>query len=359
MRMGARIGSKKKLTGKAKAAYHHQNGLMAYGRGNISKMVACFDDAIREDPSNPLYHYDKGRILNEMGRTKEAISCFDTSISLDPKNPTPYTEKALILFDMKEYSQVVKCCDQVIRITGTQCKPFSGKTGSVNDYVAAQDPICAIYTRGRALDAMDEHAKAVESFKIVLDACPTSDMVHCSVGFALQSMKEFKDAMYHLEVSLKLSPNNPTYIAAIAHLHWEMGKPSKALAGYDKAISLDPYDAGFHDDRGSILLDMGRYSEAYTAFDVATKMRPDASHMWYHKAISLGYLNNLHDALSCAKKAIKLDQNGFDTNLLMGVALLDLENPKKALKYLDRATQLDPDSDVAREKKEFALKLLK
>jgi len=63
-----------------------QKGETFLENGNYSEALACFEQAILLDGSDPELWNFKAVSLRSMGRYEEAIDCFNKSLEIDPRD---------------------------------------------------------------------------------------------------------------------------------------------------------------------------------------------------------------------------------------------------------------------------------
>lgn len=142
-------------------------------------------------------------------------------------------------------------------------------------------------TRDRALNL----ARKAES----IDA--TSPQVLWSLGFVLNSHRQFADAIAALERAVALSPSYADAFAMLALIHNNMGQPEKAIAFTNKAMDLNPrYTYRYPFLLGLANYTLGNYEIAVQHLEEVMVRDDSASQARIFLIASYVRLNRLDDA---------------------------------------------------------------
>ncbi|MEJ2177558.1 MAG: tetratricopeptide repeat protein [Gammaproteobacteria bacterium] len=142
-------------------------------------------------------------------------------------------------------------------------------------------------TRDRALNL----ARKAES----IDA--TSPQVLWSLGFVLNSHRQFADAIAALERAVTLSPSYADAFAMLALIHNNMGQPEKAIAFTNKAMDLNPrYTYRYPFLLGLANYTLGNYELAVQHLEEVMVRDDSASQARIFLIASYVRLNRLDDA---------------------------------------------------------------
>jgi rhomboid protease GluP len=164
---------------------------------------------------------------------------------------------------------------------------------------------------------------------------------------------------------------------------YERGDVNGAIGHAQRAASLKPGDAHVQFMLGTLLLDQHRYAEAVAPFTRTTRLRPDFGPAFVNLCVAQLELKLQQDALANCEhgaqlsprdaeswfnlgrvryamhnptgardalaKAVSLNPQGFDENLQYGLMLIATGETAKAVPYLQKAHNLQPqDEEVTR-----------
>jgi len=120
-----------------------------------------------------------------------------------------------------------------------------------------------------------DFAAAVDFIRQAITVNPTHAGTHYNLGYALEDLKQYDDALASYDRAIALQPTHAVAYNNRGSVLNALGRSIEALASFDKAIALEPGYAEAHQNRGTILSDLGRYREAIAAYDEALRLAPD------------------------------------------------------------------------------------
>jgi tetratricopeptide (TPR) repeat protein len=77
--------------------------------------LACFDEVIAIDSTNPEAFVKKGMALERLGKLDEAIDCYDRAIALDDSMTMAYLSKGGVFNRLERYGEALQCYEQALR----------------------------------------------------------------------------------------------------------------------------------------------------------------------------------------------------------------------------------------------------
>ena len=139
-------------------------------------------------------------------------------------------------------------------------------------------------------------------------------------------------------------PSEPYYDRGIRH--FEEGEYMDAIAQYSAAIDLNPHRYWYFTSLGWAHYNLGQSEAALENANHAVRMRPGDA--WNHNLRARAFydLRRYQDAIAAFTRAIRLDPHQFHYSG-RGIAHFRLAEYHRALRDLDRAVLIDPDSASA------------
>ncbi|MDH4211468.1 MAG: tetratricopeptide repeat protein [candidate division WOR-3 bacterium] len=139
-----------------------------------------------------------------------------------------------------------------------------------------------------------------------------------------------------------------------ATLYFYRGNYELALNEIDRALEIDN-TAEYFNLKGLILAELGKYEDSKDAYLHAIELEPEFSEL--HNNLGLLYLRmkNVNEAVLSFEESVKKNVNNAMAYVNLGRALIELEKFEEALKAYNKALQIDPSNQEARE----AVKLYK
>ncbi len=81
----------------------------------IQEAIACFDEALEIEPTNPEALIKKGTALERQEKLKEAIEYYDRAIEVDGSLTIAYLQKGGVFNRLELYSMAQECYEQALR----------------------------------------------------------------------------------------------------------------------------------------------------------------------------------------------------------------------------------------------------
>jgi tetratricopeptide (TPR) repeat protein len=263
-------------------------------------------------------------------------------------------------FDMSEYRQMME------RQKGAQ--------GSLEDPTPlAPEMTAEEHERAGDMDAQRHNVPlAGVHYSKALKADPARNSVRLKLGQIFLQQGMFEPALTQFQDLRTREPNSAPAHQGIGHVYLLQGKLREAEEVLTKAVALDPSSWLSHNLLG-LAYDQGqRHAEAITAYKAALALRPrepgvlnnlglayalsgdhDAAIQAYEQAVAAGSASpKLHNNLGVAyahrqryAAALESFKNATDEPRAynnLGVALLNMGNPKQAAACFERAIELNP-----------------
>ena len=135
-----------------------------------------------------------------------------------------------------------------------------------------------------------------------------------------------------------------------------------AIKAFDEAIELDPQQMSGLLVKANALLNLGRYNESLEILDEALEaasQNSEKAQIWFEKAHLFAEQGNYNETVKALEKAVELAPQDKDLWINGGVLLSAvLGENVEALKFYERALQIDPANGYAWYAKGEALKTL-
>ena len=118
---------------------------------------------------------------------------------------------------------------------------------------------------------------------------------------------------------------------------------SAADDAFSKAMQLDPGSVRTHMILGESLRIAERYREAIQEYKAAVKEQPELAAAWAGLAAANGASGDDANAIEAANRAIALDRNDADSQVLLAALYMRQADYAKAEPYAKRAAEIQPD----------------
>jgi tetratricopeptide (TPR) repeat protein len=226
------------------------------------------------------------------------------------------------LYEKREYNAALRAFEHALMISNS-------------DLVSAKTDTSLVYNTAMAAYQSKNWEKAIQYLKELqqvahsTDGCTLLAMSYFESGDTLRGEKVLREGVktYNYE--------EPVVMFLMNRLD-ESGRPVQALVILNSAIEARPDNFRFYWARGLVYQKMGRNDEAIESFLKAVERSPDSPELYYHLGIC--YYNMGIDLRESALHILEEDE-------YMEAREQYLEKFRKALKWLEKSYELDPDNE--------------
>ena len=167
---------------------YQQEGLRLASEGRNAEASACFDRAIREDPSLAEAYFNKGTMMRRLGRFNDALACFQQAIKVNPDFALAYNDLAGELNRMGRDDEALESVETALR----------------------KDPnlAVALFGKGVILAGNKRHREAIACFERVAKMEPGRAYIYLHKGMSHRALGENQEALRCFNHSLKMDPSD-------------------------------------------------------------------------------------------------------------------------------------------------------
>ncbi|RMD94045.1 MAG: tetratricopeptide repeat protein [Calditrichaeota bacterium] len=294
--------------------------------------IKQLEAAVKAYPENAEAHYLLGRGYGMKGQFDKMNQEFDASLAIAP------TFQKQIEFERNKYW--VENYNRGVRQFNEQKFEEAEKSFltaiSVNPKrVEAYRNLAVAYVREKRFD------DAVNYFKKALEIEPNSVETLNNLGTVYYQMKKYEDAARVLEKVMELDPSNSQAISTLGLAYHLMGQTDKAIAAYEKALEKNPSNADLLFNYAALLLKRGEFEKAAQKFQQVLEKNPND----YDAVVSVAdaFLQVAEKFTKDANKLETEDEKGNEEKIKEYRKAAN-EFYRKAVPYLEKATELKPDS---------------
>jgi tetratricopeptide (TPR) repeat protein len=155
----------------------------------------------------------------------------------------------------------------------------------------------------------------------------------------LIKLKRYKEAIKEYDRALKLNPKIEKLWHDEGFLLEHLRKKEEAISVYKKALKVNNKFSTIHFHYGTILYEFNKYAESLGHFEEALSISPERANYLMWKAKALFELKQKEQAVETIKKAIAVNEKNADAWFTLGKFT---DDNREALKYFERALQIDP-----------------
>ena len=197
------------------------------------------------------------------------------------------------------------------------------------------------YLKGRALQAMNQMARASAAFQQALTVDPKFVDPLVALAELQSSANQHDDAVASLQKALTLSSDNVT---VLRHLVVEATRASNGKVSVDSASALAEKCHDNPDDlylAGAALLQENS-SGASAVLEKYVALRPDNAKAWLGLGIAYVQEKRFADARKPLERSVQIDPTIAEAEYELGVVGRNVGTSEDAIKHFQRAVELQP-----------------
>lgn len=206
----------------------------------------------------------------------------------------------------------------------------------------------ALNLRGAAFGQAGDYERAIADFNAALSINPDFPQAYANRALIHVRLKQLPQAVADYDRAVSIDPNYaPAYVGR-GNIYRLQKNYSQAIADFTRAIEIEP-DPVAHFNRGLSRQAIGQHGPAVDDFDNALGFRPDSPDVFYAKGLSEMALRKYENAFDDFYKAAKGSKDNFEAWALRGQAAEAMGAKKEAARAYQRALQINPSFQPARE----------
>jgi Flp pilus assembly protein TadD len=303
-------------------ATHVARGDAYFARQSYGEAIDEYTKASRFQTDDPHIVRQLGFAHKALGHRPDAYAYLQKARDLNPADTSVGVTLASMLLADGLFGQAVNEASAVLRPAPNNLEALN-LLGSA--YLAKRDP-----------------AKALETFRKILDLAPRDARSHYLVGLALLAQSNVTEATRSFQAALSLSPSFVDPLAQLVRIDLDAKRPDAAVARVQKQIAIAGDSAKLHELLGTVYLARGERERADAAFRKAIELSPRSADSFAR----LGDLDlaagKYNQALAIAESSLKLDPKNLKARLTEGVAYEQKGDKKRAKEAYEAALAVNP-----------------
>lgn len=158
-------------------------------------------------------------------------------------------------------------------------------------------------------------------------------------GIALMNIREYEEAISFFDLALSIVPDHPDFLIGKGDVLYAIGKPMDALEMFRRAINAEPHNRKAWFKAGLCLLKAGKNEDALEIFQYLLKLDSHDGEVWFANGLALMQMGQREEAREAFRNARRLKP---DQPALWHSLAKTEEDPREALRLLERGHRLDP-----------------
>jgi tetratricopeptide (TPR) repeat protein len=245
-------------------------------------------------------------------------------------------------FDMKKSEQTF-AHQAAAKLIDKLCTKHNGTWGLVDS-----NQYGVFLGEKKAPECLKLFQKFQESLKKQTDTTASAGLAECS-RLNDKPAEMLSRALKALEHASFFGPNSAVIFDAVSlnisgDKLFDKGDIKGSIEEFRQALKLDPSNINVHNSLGVCYGLRGDYEKAKLEFKTVIKLDPTEVMSWYNMGFTNMLEGNRKKALDLFLKANTINQNVFEIAFQTGRLLMEMSQPEKGKKFLEHASQLEPQS---------------
>lgn len=302
-------------------------GNVAYTKGDYSKAIDFFSEAIEKTPSFADAYNNRGSAKLASDDLAGAIADFEKAASLD-------NDFILAKYNLADALSHTERLDESLSLL----KAIENKYKDSSFYFVT---LSNIYIQ------KNNFSEGQQVLQKALNLNDKNDKAFTNLGFIQYQEKKYSEAKTNFEKAISLNPNQDFALNNLSLVYAQEGNFEKAIELVDTALSKNK-NILYENNKGFYLLNTGQLAEGKKLIERALEQNP--INAWAIRNMGVFELlsKNLDKALSYFEQADKLDPNVELLNYYLGETNLVLGNKTKACQYWNIGKQLNEEKSIKR-----------
>ena len=279
-------------------------------QGNDSQALAAFDHALRISPNYIPALKAEIQILYKTG-DKRAIPLLLRTLKFTPDDPNAY-----------------EMLGNLERRAG-DCPAAVSHFERSKDLIANHPASLEAY--GYCLFKLERSADAIPVFRQLIPLLPGQTYPSYDLAVILVSTKNNAEALKVLEPLLTPDQSDPDVLSLASQVYEATGNTPKAVALQRQAIVLNPIDPTNYVRFADLCLTHDSFQTGIEMLNAGLKRIPDSSALYLSRGVLYAQMAQWNEAESDFKTAEKLDSSQSISAYAGDLAMLQKNDPEKAL----------------------------
>ena len=225
--------------------------------------------------------------LDWAGQYDEAIEIALQAIDSDPLSAEAHAITAEIYMDKGNWARALDEVETAVKL-------------SPDDAMVQRN-------RGYVLDNQGRHGEAIAAFSRAAELAPKLGYIYTTAGNGYIALGDYESAIAQYEKTVEATPDSPVGYDALGHASALAGDPDRGLSMLKKAIELDPEYGPAYAHLGRLYYTQLNYESAIENFLKAFDLGIRNEEYFYELGLAYAYLDDCPNAVKWLQKALEVN----------------------------------------------------
>ncbi len=231
----------------------------------LKEALAHLEAGIESDPTYVMTRAKYGWALYLAQRFDEARVVWNRILTEEPFHGPVLSNLAQLEYLHKNYQLAFDYYKQSLSVP--EDSPFAISNNS-------ELRSSTLYRFALAAKQVNKLEEAISALQSAVEYSPSYVDAQFELGNTLIGMKNFTEALSHIEIANALQPNNPRILAALGYSWFHLGNNQLAIEFLEQAVQIAPTFALAWYHLGNAQLQQGDKQEAKESYSVAVQLQP-------------------------------------------------------------------------------------
>jgi tetratricopeptide (TPR) repeat protein len=333
---------------------------------HYDEAIFAVEKALRLDPNYQIAKDMKALALYARGNSKYnakdyqgALQDYEAAIEINPKEKMYYADKAYALIQLKHYDEAILAVEEALRL-------------DPNCQIAVDRKAFALNERGNSKYNANDYQGALQDFEAAIKINPQEKLYYTNKANVLLRLNHYDEAILAAEEALRIDPNyqfakdgKALALSARSNIKYNAMDYQGALQDSEDAIKINHQEKLYYTNKADALIRLNRYDEAMLAAEEALRIDPNYQFMNDQKAQALNVRGSIkytardfQGALQDFEAAIEINPREKVHHINKASVLVALKSYDKAMISAEEALRIDPNWQIAKDKKVFVLNVM-
>lgn len=329
-----------------------EQGIQLLDENKLDGALKAFQDAIKQDPKNPLPYYYTGVAYHLKGQPQAALAPLGRALNLAPGMTQAILMIGMVFEDLGRFDKAREA--------------YQAVAGSKEDSPLVKEAqerlqkltITEHYKKAGRLFKEKKYEEAIKELQTVLSAEPDYADAHFAAGLSYQRLGKLDEAIEAFKRVVAISPTHTEAYRQIAITYEAQSAYDEAMDAFRKIISLKPGSSEAQDSgekirdiekrletrklfgRSADLIRREQWQEALTEMRAIIAAEPKNPNALFNLGLILHQLKEEDPAIEALKQAIEVDPKFQKGYYQLGVIYDDLSQYEEAVKMYEQALAL-------------------
>ena len=221
------------------------------------------------------------------GDYEKACEFFKEAIAKAPDWFEPIENKGMLEFSRKEYKSAIKTFKKYMKIGGEEIEVLL----TLAEAAFKEEDCNTVLSVTKAINDIDDDFREVWEMR----------------GICQAKQGQFNAAITSLNVAIGLNPEAKGALNAVGTLCYESENYEKAVEFYESSLAVDKFQAATLFRHGTSLWFLKRWGDAIEFLKIYTRLSPKDPKGWNNLGVVLREKGDIKRAMECYQKALQLD----------------------------------------------------